>query len=296
MEIINYSESRVDKLDKLPLHGIMHTESELYHVMYKGEEKVLKKFYIYFGDTFSNKAFTVSSLIDNKNRINIDEIVFPEVCVSISQTAKGFIMPNIKNIPFHIYMKLKNKTLEDKIEVLKQINEVLLKMKRVRERENMNFYVNDFHEGNLIFNVDTKKINFVDIDSCRILHNLPFPAKYLGSSSLASYLPKKYKVNENLPYKLIVADQNSDLYCYALIILNFMGQFDFDKLDITTARLYMEYLKEIGFSDEFVKAFSKPFEENKENEFLGDYLDEITDEKLKKTTYPNFKEYVLKKY
>ena len=205
-------------------------------------------------------------------------------------------MPNIKNIPFHIYMKLKNKTLEYKIEVLKQINDVLLKMKRVRERENMNFYVNDFHEGNLIFNVDTKKINFVDIDSCRILHNLPFPAKYLSSLSLASYLPKKYKVNENLPYKLIVADQNSDLYCYALIILNFMGQFDFDKLDITTARLYMEYLKEIGFSDEFVKAFSKPFEENKENEFLGDYLDEITDEKLKKTTYPNFKEYVLKKY
>ena len=296
MEIINYSQDRVSKLEELPLKDILHTESELLYVVEKGEIKVFKKLIENSGEEFSNKSYTVTSLIDNRYRINIDEIVFPEHAVSVSKNVVGFVMPNIRNVTLSKYMKDKRKTLTQKIELLKQINEVLLKMKRVREREKMNFYINDFHEDNILYNKDTERVNFVDIDSCRILQNQPFLAKYLTRESLASYFPKKYIRNETNSSGYIIADQNSDLYCYAIIILNFLYQGRFDQLDITTARLYMEYLKDIGFSDEFVTALSKPFEEDKENEFLGKYLDEITNEKTNETTHSQFLEYVLKKY
>lgn len=296
MEVKNYSEDKFETFAPLHLGDIIHTESDLYFVTYKGQNKIFKKLYLDFGEQFSNKLYTLSSLIDNKNNIGIEEIVFPEQIVTISKNIKGFMMPYIKNINFTTYLSMKNKTIKDKIECFKQINEILLKMKKVRERLKNNFYVNDLHEGNILFNVDTKKINLVDIDSCRILNNEPFASKFLSSTALAAYFPKKYIVNPSESSGYIIPDQNSDIYCYALMILNLLYKDKFYNLDIKTVYDYFEYLKKIGFSNEFIEKFSLPFSEGKDNEFLGDYLDEIDEEKYKKASFPEFKEYVLKKY
>ena len=186
--------------------------------------------------------------------------------------------------------------LQSKIKCFKELNDVLLKMEKVRNRTNNNFYLNDFHEENILFNVETKGINIVDIDSCRILQNQPFPSKYLTPVSLSSYFPNKYKTSSNENGEFVIADENSDIYCYALIILNFLYKGKFYQLDLKTVQLYFEYLKEIGFSNEFIDIISKPFKEDCQNQLFGDYLDEINEERLEKASYPYFKKYVLKKY
>ena len=295
MEVKNYSKDKFETFAPLNLGNIIHTESDLYFLTYKNENKIFKKLYIDFGDQFSNKVYTLAALIDNKNIINIDEIVFPEQLVTISKDLQGFTMPFIKNINFQTYLKMK-KPLKDKINCFKQINEILLKMEKVREKQNNNFYINDFHEGNILFNVETKKMNIVDIDSCRILNNQPFSSKYLISTSLASYFPDKYKIDTDNIIGNIIPDKNTDLYCYAIMVLNFLYQDNFYKLDLTTVLDYFEYLKKIGFSNEFIDEFIKPFTANYDNNFLGDYLDEINEEKFKLASFPKFKEYVLKKY
>lgn len=295
MEVKNYSKDKFETFVPLNLGNITHTESDLYFVTYKNKNMIFKKLYVDFGDMFSNKIYTLSALIDNKERFNIEEIVFPEQLITISKDLQGFIMPYIKNINFSTFLSLKNKTLQDKINCFKQINDILLKMKDIREKYNIDFYINDFHEGNVLYNVETNSINLVDIDSCRILNNQPFAAKYLTPSSLAS-LYSKYNVSKTDSAGYIVADQNSDIYCYAIMVLNFLCNDKFYRLDYKTVEEYFEYLKKIGFSNEFIDKFNKPFIDNVDNEFLGDYLEEINERNFALASFPKFKEYVLKKY
>ena len=59
----------------------------------------------------------------------------------------------------------------------------------------------------------------------------------------------------------------------------------FYNLDLKTVYDYFEYLK-----------LSKPFTNKTNNEFLADYLEEINEENVKLASFPQFKEYVLKKY
>ena len=283
MDIKHYTKEELEKLQKLNLGNKLHVESELY----LDNDKIFKSFYMNNTDEFKNKIETVTSLVNNKDNINIEEIVFPEQLVEVSNEIKGFNMPYIRSIPFNIYLGMKNKTIKDKIDFLKQINDILLKMKKVREEQNNNFYVNDFHEDNILFNIKTQKVNFVDIDSCRIYNNEPFASKYLTSTSIASTLDK-YKVNDSNSSGYIIPDQNSDIYCYATIVLNYLYQDKFYKLNRETIEKYFEYLRTIGFTNEFVEKFSIPFMETKDNEFLGDYLEELTEEKLEKANQKVF--------
>ena len=114
MEVKNYSKDKFQTFAPLNLGNIIHTESDLYFLTYKNENKIFKKLYIDFGDQFSNKVYTLAALIDNKSIINIDEIVFPEQLVTISKDLQGFTMPFIKNINFQTYLKMK-KPLKEKI-------------------------------------------------------------------------------------------------------------------------------------------------------------------------------------
>ncbi len=295
MEVQNYSKDKFETFVPLHLGNITHTESDLYFMTYKKQNMIFKKLYVDFGNIFSNKLYTLSALIDNKERFDIEEIVFPKQLITISKDLKGFIMPYISNINFSTFLSLKNKTLQDKINCFRQINDILLKMKSIREKYNIDFYINDFHEENILYNVETNSINLVDIDSCRILNNKPFASKYLTPMSLAA-LYSKYNVSETDSAGYIVADQNSDIYCYAIMVLNFLCNDKFYKFDYKTVEEYFEYLKKIGFSNEFVDKFNKPFIDDVDNEFLGDYLEEINESNFALASFPKFKEYVLKKY
>lgn len=89
-------------------------------------------------------------------------------------------MPYIENVNLEVLLKDKNVDNDFKRILLKQIGDILIQMKKIREHGVVpQFYLNDLHEGNFIYNLKDKKINVTDLDSCRIGGNYPFAAKYL---------------------------------------------------------------------------------------------------------------------
>ena len=267
MNIVSISHNKFRELKKLELSKkIMNTEGTLYRITdknkWQNEEKVIKKFYNDFGDSFGNKLLTINSLVDLKEKINIEEIVMPEKLVVSNGQIIGFTMDYIENInlkDMFYDLKIDRELI---IKLLKEIGTILEKIKKLNEHEIVeNFYLNDLHESNFIYNLKTKHINVVDIDSCRISNNKPFAAKFLTPVSPVSELPGKYQVCElkdALGY--IEPNMNSDLYCYTIMIMNYLYKGDVQKLDIPEFYSYLNYLNSIGFPYELLDCFSNLYE------------------------------------
>ena len=220
MKILNMSSKKFNELEPLKLpNNIFNTEA----IMYILEEKdkwvksihLLKKFYRDTGTVFSNKLYTINELIDRKEEIDIEELVIPEKLVAVHGDIVGFSMPFIENINFQTVLDSNEFSISQKIDYFKQIGEILEKMRKVRKyTELSDFYLNDLHENNFILNMNTGKINAVDLDSCKISHNLTFGSRYLSFFTPMSNVSKYSKIDE--PFSIgayFKVDQNTDYYC-----------------------------------------------------------------------------------
>lgn len=182
MRTVSFSNYTFKKFEKLKLESsIFNTEGKLYRFTDKNKwdlsEKVLKVFYNTEGDIFSNKLFTINSLIDNSDLIDIDEIVLPDKLAIVNSKVCGYTMPFIRGINLNLILKDFSISNEFKISLLKQISEILKKMDNLRKNSELkDFFINDLHEGNFIYNTDTRKLNVVDTDSFKINNNKPFAA------------------------------------------------------------------------------------------------------------------------
>lgn len=201
-------------------------------------------------------------------------MIFPEKLAIYNKTIIGFTMPYIENVNLEVLLKDKNVDNDFKRILLKQIGDILIQMKKIREHGVVpQFYLNDLHEGNFIYNLKDKKINVTDLDSCRIGGNYPFAAKYLTSFSNIAEMPYKYKVNENDMYPgYIIADENSDLYCYNTIVLNYIFGDKTNRLSIKDYYLYLDYLGSLGYSYKILDVFAKNYEACN-NESIAPYID-----------------------
>ena len=185
MQTINISKKRFESLQKYKLPNyVYNTEGILYELPIKNkweiQYKLLKRLYITNGATFGNKLQTINSLIDNKEKLDIEEIVFPEKIAIVDSEIVGFVMELIKSINLSTALKSPEISNERKIKYLKQIGKLLEKMKRKREyTEIKDFYINDLHESNFIVDTRTDSVKAIDIDSCKINGNLIFPIKYI---------------------------------------------------------------------------------------------------------------------
>lgn len=289
MEIINFSTYKFRKLQKLKLHPkLLNCEAELFIIddknKWESDYKVLKVFFNNQDDIFSNKLFTINSLIANKDKINISELVLPEKLASINDKITGYTMPYIENTNFEILLSNFNISNKEKLTYFKQIGSILEKMKTIRNNTSIkDFYLNDLHEGNFILNHKTKKINVVDLDSCKINNNKPFAAKYLSPISIISDITSKYIHNNEYRYPgFIIPNENSDLYCFNVMVLNYLLQTKISKLSIEQFYVYMNYLRSIGLPYKIVDKFAKIYQ-CVNNENIVDDLDYITDSILEKS-------------
>ena len=193
-------------------------------------------------------------------------------------------MPFIRGINLNLILKDFSISNEFKINLLKQISEILKKMDNLRKNSELkDFFINDLHEGNFIYNTDTRKLNVVDTDSFKINNNKPFAAKYLTPASSIVNIPKKYIQNIELRYPgFIVSNKNSDLYCFNIIILNYLFQNNVSKLSMENFYTYLNYLRTIGLPYRLVDKFAKLYE-YLDNENIFEELDYITDSVLEKS-------------
>lgn len=267
MNIISISNNRFKKLESLKLNReIINTEGNLYIIndknKWKNNIKVIKKFYNDKGDGFSNKLLTINSLVDQKENIGIDELVMPEKLVVNNGQIIGFTMDYIENDNFQNILynpKIDNKII---INYLKEIGEIFKKIEKINKYNKVDkFYLNDVHEANFILNKKTNHINVVDVDSAKISNNKPFAAKYMTPFSPIAQLPEKYHIcTEQNSLGYIEPNMNSDLYCYIVMIMNYLYKGNILKLDIPEFYSYLNYLSSINFPYELLDCFSKIYE------------------------------------
>lgn len=259
MQIINMSKTKLNSLEPLILpKDVTSTECELFKYNYYGKEKLLKKLYRTNGIIFANKLYTIEALNSNKDNIPSNFIV-PEVLVSINKQIEAFTMKYIKGTNLSIILNEPTITYEEKINYLKSIGNMLEQMKNIRKyTELKDFYIGDIHEDNFLVDTEKQEIFVADLDSCKIADNKSFPGRYLTTASLLRYNEIKYSLLDEpdriADYKVT---EETDIYCYIIMILNYLYDGRVDRLSIEEFYRFINYLDDIEVNKELIESFEK---------------------------------------
>lgn len=259
MQIINMSKTKLNSLEPLILpKNVTSTECELFKYPYYGKEKLLKKLHRTDGIIFANKLYTIEALNANKDSMP-SNFVLPESLVSINKKIEAFTMKYIKGINLSVILNNSDITYEEKIHYLKSIGRILEQMQNIRKYTNLNnFYLGDIHEDNFLVERDKQEIYIVDLDSCKIAGNKSFPGRYLTNSSLIKYNNTKYQTlsqtDDLADYKI---DENTDIYCYIIMILNYLYDGRVDRLSLDKFYDFINYLEDIKVNIELIECFNK---------------------------------------
>lgn len=259
MQIINMSKTKLNSLEPLILpKNVTSTECELFKYPYYGKEKLLKKLHRTDGIIFANKLYTIEALNANKDSMP-SNFVLPESLVSINKKIEAFTMKYIKGINLSVILNNPDITYEEKIHYLKSIGRILEQMQNIRKYTNLNnFYLGGIHEDNFLVERDKQEIYIVDLDSCKIAGNKSFPGRYLTNSSLIKYNNTKYQTlsqtDDLADYKI---DENTDIYCYIIMILNYLYDGRVDRLSLDKFYDFINYLEDIKVNIELIECFNK---------------------------------------
>lgn len=279
MKSVNISKKRFESLEKINL-TCLNTEATLYHFPQKSkwklEDKIFKRFYVTSGRDFSNKMFTINSLIDSKDEIDIPELVIPDYLLSINSQIEGYVMEYVDGVNLSTIIYSSKISMYEKINYLKQLSILLDQMKWVRKYTSVNdFYLGDIHEDNIMIDKDGN-IRIIDLDSCKIHNNISSPTRYLQSLKMKGIINQKYQLD---PFNqdVITPSSQTDYYCLMVLLLNTLYMGNITKLDMKDFYNYLDFLKSIGFNKELIDCLSNIYT-NKPNENIGDLLNSIDKE------------------
>lgn len=262
---------------------VTHMESDLY----VNDGYLYKKMNLGYS-SFDNKVNTINYLLDNKDIINIDELVLPIDIFYLNRDTGDIVIKEkfINNINFRYVLNSNLYSFSEKIECFKQIGLILDKMKNIRNNTSIkDFYLCDLYTDNFILNTDTNRINVIDMDSCKINDNNNCSSYYLFENNVIDNV-KKYKKKELSWFTEYEINENTDILCYIIMLISFISGCDINKVDIKEFYNYMDYLVNVGLSNKLVSILGKIYS-NDDN--INPYL--LLDELNKYDS----KKYVLKK-
>lgn len=260
METINIRKKDIKNIEGLKIVSAISGEGDV--IMNPVDsKKAFKLLHKKSGVNFSNKLYTINSLMDLSERVDMPEMVFPECLLTVDNEVVGFSMPLINGVTLAEIIYNSDIDISIKVKYLKQIGDILERMAGVRkEYPNSNWYLNDLHERNFVVDLDKQQLHTVDLDSCRILGNHPFLSKYLSSFSPLIDFPEKYHTDFQISCGGdFVADENSDLYCYAMLVLDFLYGARINLSSKEEYFAYLEYLKSVGAPEDLIDAWAKVY-------------------------------------
>lgn len=262
MEIINLRMHQLRSLQELPLEtGIFNTEA-LMLILRKNQAKtksggrMLFKYLDAQDDekTMARKMYTINMLNGSEKYKNIEELIIPDYVVVVDGKIAGFAMPLIeKHKNLGRLLNDENLSLEIKLPYLEKLGEIINKVQRV-EDESFKMQFGDLNEFNFIIDKD-EQVKSVDLDSAYLGQDEPANMSYyLLKNKYIIDLKDKYKTTSN---GIVIPNDNSDLYCYNMILLNTLAKEDIFKKDIPTYYMYLNHLKDVGVDKELIKIFDK---------------------------------------
>ncbi|MBR1385993.1 MAG: hypothetical protein IJ568_04110 [Bacilli bacterium] len=279
MRVITLSKRKFESLEQIKLsRNILNTESNIYMFNYKNEPKVIKKLFYQEGDVFANKLYTLEMLSSNKKNLP-ESFAIPDSLISVSGHIQGFSIPFIEGENLTNILNDKEVSLEEKKYFLVKVGEILNQLKAIRNYTDLkDIYLGDLHSSNFIANKDNKKLSVVDLDSCKIKGNKSSVSKYLNELSILNYVKGKYEISNN-DIGYVKIDENTDLFCYNMMILEFLYGKGINDLSIDEYLEYLDYLKYIGLDYNLIESFYT-LVTNKKNENISSLINTINTEQI----------------
>ena len=265
MKIIDLKLYEVDRLNRFyPKTMTINSESKLYYYPDRTKLRILKL----IKNMNSNKVLTINLINRYKKDINIDELVLESDLVSVNGKPAGLINEYIEGKVLSKIIYNRDITIDYKIELLKKIGIVLEKMKNVRNKGINDFYIGDLHEDNIIITNDND-IRILDMDSSKIMHNKPFPSKFLT----------RYSKRMNQSHQ-ITPNEYTDNYCFNMILLNALFSKDISKLKISDFYRHIDYLSRIGINSNLINNFGSMYNKVINTKNLYSEIDSLKDKKI----------------
>jgi len=278
MKVMNITNHQFRKMNEyIPNNGIGHMECTLYLLKEKNKwnrkYKLFKKFNKVDGEYFSSKLYIINELINKRDEIGIEELVYPDSLISVDNEIVGYSMDFINNnLNVNRILNSPNFDLKFKINILKEIGTILEKVK-----DNQIITLSDIHEGNFIYDLDTKKVKAIDLDSCKIGKDEGSLSKYLTFNPNLWDYPHKYPMNDD---DIHIPNNNTTYLSYIYMILNFISGCNYvNRLSIDSYYKYLERLRNNGYSQELIDIFALIYTKA-DNHTPLHLLDEIKEEKI----------------
>lgn len=296
MKIINLRMHQIRALKELEIEdGVLNTEA-LMLILNKRQAKskdggrMLLKYLDAQDDekVMARKMYTINMLNGSSSYSRIDELIIPEYVVVVDSQIVGFAMPLVENhLNLGSYINDEEISFSHKKEFLKKLGCIIDKVQRVDD-ESFKMQFGDLNEYNFI--IDTSgNVKAIDLDSAYLGQDEPSNmAYYLLKNKYIKKVPDKYKTTNN---GIVIPNDNSDLYCYNMIILDALANERMFKIDISTYYMYLEYLYEIGFDIDLINCFRDIYIP-KDNSNPKDLIEDIPDEIC---TDADFKVFVKRK-
>ena len=268
MDIINMSSKQITSNITLDSYN---TSGYLKIVNYFNRKMVIKKIDPIRCDEVISKVL----FLNRYKNLMPSNFVIPEFLVLLDNKDLYMAIDYINGNNLGDVLKDKNINIRDKKIYLSYIGNTLEEMRHMRENPLLSdFCLGDLHEDNFI--VSNKKLYTIDLDDAKIDSISPI-ASYLQVGSLFSYLhTDKYIIEDYNPYFVkYKVDYNTDMYCYIMVILNFLYGDNVNNMDIEEFYCYLDYLYKIGIDSSLLECFNS-ISSSDDNINPMNYIDSLT--------------------
>lgn len=275
MEELSIKYKEYKELDKLKFDkGVFHTESEIY--IYPNDSNKILKIYKRKDKPYLDKKYRIiNNLFSFIAEEKIKELVIPCGIVKINDIFRGEILNKVDGINSSYYLNNKNVDINKKIDILKQIGNILKKIRNSNPKYNVAF--SDVHSDNFmvsndkVYGIDTTGMKICDIKG--VVNNYIF--------QLSDYNISKYELDD---FDIIKPSVETDIYCYIMMILkSISGLNDIYLYSVDRYRKYLDELENIGFDINLLNSFNSIYDDYTNNIDPLPYLDtlyDLSDEKL----------------
>lgn len=268
MDIINMSSKQITSNITLDSYN---TSGYLKIVNYFNRKMVIKKIDPIRCDEVISKVL----FLNRYKNLMPSNFVIPEFLVLLDNKDLYMAIDYINGNNLGDVLKDKNINIRDKKIYLSYIGNTLEEMRHMRENPLLSdFCLGDLHEDNFI--VSNKRLYTIDLDDAKIDSISPI-SSYLQMGTLFSkFETYKYKIIEESPYFVkYEVNYNTDLYCYIMIILNFLYGDNVNNMDIEEFYCYLDYLYKIGIDSSLLECFNS-ISSSDDNINPMNYIDSLT--------------------
>lgn len=281
MEIINMTSEDIGNLKKLSL-DFFNAKGDLLLFRYNNVLRLLKTLDDFTKDDFQKHFNAVSLLVKYRDYLP-SEFVIPDFLVRVDNIIKFFAINYVYGNNLSVVLKDDNVSLERKKYYLKRIGTILRQMENIRKNTELkNFYLADIHEDNFI--VDKAGVlRTIDLDGGKFSEDNNPVVKYLSPVSLfAKCNTSKYKIDMSNPYfASYIVDENTDIYCYSIVILNYLYNGKINGVSMNEFYDFLTKMSDIGIDKELIECFERLFDD-RDNINPCDYIDTLTPGQIKK--------------